>query len=144
MPAGCGFAGHVTGAAMDEGLLLLTAGWRETIRFIPPINVSQADVATALDMLTRAFDRAVATWKGPPPLPRGGQLAESGRGRLGGAAGPKEWGVDSRARAFRVSPNAGDAAAGAWPRLTALIERATVCRTSRRTPAPPLSCANSR
>ena len=75
MPAGCGFAGHVTGAAMDEGLLLLTAGWRETIRFIPPINVSQADVATALDMLTRAFDRAVATWKGPPPLPRGGQLA---------------------------------------------------------------------
>ena len=67
MPAGCGFAGHVTGAAMDEGLLLLTAGWRETIRFIPPINVSEAEMDTALAMLGRAFDRAVATWKGPAP-----------------------------------------------------------------------------
>ena len=29
---GSGFAGNVTAACMDEGLLLLTTGWRETIR----------------------------------------------------------------------------------------------------------------
>ena len=65
-PPGSGFAGHLTGAAFDEGLLLLTAGWRETIRLIPPINVSQEDMATGIDMLARATQRALDTWAGPP------------------------------------------------------------------------------
>lgn len=44
-PAGSGFAAAVTAEAMNQGLLLLTTGWRETIRFIPPLIVSQAEMA---------------------------------------------------------------------------------------------------
>ena len=47
-PVGSGVAGAVTAAAMDEGLLLLTTGWRETIRFIPPLIISAAEVDDAL------------------------------------------------------------------------------------------------
>jgi 4-aminobutyrate aminotransferase-like enzyme len=70
MPAGCGFAGHVTAAAMEEGVLLLTAGWRETIRVIPPLVISEAETELALGAMERALDKAVRTWKGPAPLPR--------------------------------------------------------------------------
>lgn len=44
-PAGSGFAGAVTAEAMRHGLLLLTTGWRETIRFIPPLVVSEFEMA---------------------------------------------------------------------------------------------------
>lgn len=69
---GCGFAGAVTAAAMDEGLLLLTAGWRESIRFIPPLNISAEDMGAAVDRLAAAVDRTVKGWRGPPLGARSG------------------------------------------------------------------------
>jgi 4-aminobutyrate aminotransferase len=69
MPYGSGFAGHVTACAMEEGLMLLTAGWREVIRFIPPLVITEAEMDTALGMLERGYDKAVKTWKGPQPTP---------------------------------------------------------------------------
>ena len=66
-PAGSGFAGAVTAAAMARGLLLLTTGWRETIRFIPPLVVTEAEVDTALEAFGGALEATLAAWKGPPP-----------------------------------------------------------------------------
>jgi 4-aminobutyrate aminotransferase len=65
-PAGSGFAGAVTAAAMEQGLLLLTTGWRETIRFIPPLVVSEQEMAQGLEMLGCAMDKVVREWKGAP------------------------------------------------------------------------------
>jgi acetylornithine/succinyldiaminopimelate/putrescine aminotransferase len=45
-------------------------GWRETIRFIPPLVITEEEMSTAIGMVERALDKAVATWKGPAPLPR--------------------------------------------------------------------------
>lgn len=67
-PAGSGFASHVTAACMEHGLLLLTTGWRETIRFIPPIVISKGEMDTALDMFEKGFKDALASWKGPKPV----------------------------------------------------------------------------
>jgi 4-aminobutyrate aminotransferase-like enzyme len=66
-PAGSGFAGAVTAAAMDAGLLLLTTGWRETIRFIPALVVSEQEMATALGMFALALEKTVASWQGAQP-----------------------------------------------------------------------------
>ena len=65
-PAGSGFAGAVTVAAMERGLLLLTTGWRETIRFIPPIIVSEAEVTIALATFGEALADVLKDWKAPP------------------------------------------------------------------------------
>jgi 4-aminobutyrate aminotransferase len=67
-PAGSGFASAVTSAAMDRGLLLLTTGWRETIRFIPPLTVSEAEVETALQAFGDALAHVLGVWKSPAPV----------------------------------------------------------------------------
>lgn len=46
-----GVASKVTKAAGKHGMLLLSAGARETIRLLPPLNVSEAEVAEALHKL---------------------------------------------------------------------------------------------
>ena len=45
---------------MDEGLLLLTTGWRETIHFIPPLVISAAEVDDALARFGVALRRVLA------------------------------------------------------------------------------------
>jgi 4-aminobutyrate aminotransferase len=67
-PPGSGIAGAVTAAAMDEGLLLLTTGWRETIRFIPPLVITEKEVDTALEMFAKAVKKTVATWTASKPV----------------------------------------------------------------------------
>ena len=66
-PAGSGFAGAVTQAAMERsGLLLLTTGWRETIRFIPPLVITKEEVDTALEAVGDAMEHVIQGWKAPP------------------------------------------------------------------------------
>ena len=67
-PAGSGFAAAVTAACMEHGLLLLTTGWRETIRFIPPLVASELEMAQALDMFERGLGDVVKAWKGEPGM----------------------------------------------------------------------------
>jgi len=62
---GSGVAGAVTAACMDEGLLLLTTGWRETIRFIPPLVITEAEVDDALARFERGLRKALANVKPP-------------------------------------------------------------------------------
>ncbi len=65
-PPGSGFAGAVTAAAMERGLLLLTTGWRETIRFIPPLIVSEKEINTALEIFGDSLATVIKEWKAPP------------------------------------------------------------------------------
>lgn len=50
-PVGSGFAGAVTAEAMDRGVLFFTTGWRETIRLIPPLIITQQQCEEALAVL---------------------------------------------------------------------------------------------
>ena len=67
-PAASGFASAVTAACMDHGLLLLTTGWRETIRFIPPLVATEAEMATALEIFERGLGDVVKGWRGAPGM----------------------------------------------------------------------------
>jgi 4-aminobutyrate aminotransferase len=59
---GSGFASAVTAACMEKGLLLLTTGWRETIRFIPPLIVSSSEMDQALDIFESALLETISGW----------------------------------------------------------------------------------
>lgn len=51
-------ASAIATAARDEGLLINTAGGN-TLRFVPPLIITDADVDEALDRLERAFEKVV-------------------------------------------------------------------------------------
>jgi 4-aminobutyrate aminotransferase len=55
-----GFAGAVTAEAMERGLLLFTTGWRETIRLIPALIVTQQECDTALQVIEASIAAAAA------------------------------------------------------------------------------------
>lgn len=58
--AECGeAAGDIADACRHEGLLINTAGG-DTLRFVPPLVISEADVEEAVERLGRAFER----WNG--------------------------------------------------------------------------------
>lgn len=67
-PPGSGIAGAVTQHAMNHGLLLLTTGWRETIRFIPPLIVTEKEMDHALTAFEAGLKDAITSWKGPAKL----------------------------------------------------------------------------
>ncbi len=54
-PARAGAAASVTQAAGKHGMLLLTAGARETVRFLPPLNVSEGEIDEALDTFEKSL-----------------------------------------------------------------------------------------
>eukprot|EP00884_Botryococcus_braunii_P016731 jgi/Botrbrau1/3741/Bobra.0363s0020.1 len=51
LTAPAGVATAVSRAALDRNMLLLTAGARETVRFLPPLTVSAAEINEALEKL---------------------------------------------------------------------------------------------
>ena len=51
-----GTSGKVTSAAIANGLLLMTTGPHETIRFMPPLNVTAGQIQDALTILKKALD----------------------------------------------------------------------------------------
>lgn len=52
-----GAATAVVGAAMEEGLMLMTAGARETVRFLPPLVVSEAEVEEGVGKFEKALGK---------------------------------------------------------------------------------------
>ena len=48
---------QVCNAAFEEQLLLITAGSRATIRFLPPLSITSAEVDEALGKLERAIGK---------------------------------------------------------------------------------------
>ncbi|KAF0852749.1 mitochondrial 4-aminobutyrate transaminase (alanine-glyoxylate aminotransferase (AGAT)) [Andalucia godoyi] len=52
-----GCAGKVTSAALEDGLMLMTAGSRETIRLMPPLVLSEPDMSLALSIIEKSMSR---------------------------------------------------------------------------------------
>ena len=58
-----GSAGVVSKECMKEGLLLLTAGVYESLRFIPPLTVSEKEIAEGLEKFEKVLKRTIGTKK---------------------------------------------------------------------------------
>ena len=52
-------ASRVTKRCIEKGMLLLTTSVYEVIRFIPPLNISQADMKKGCDIFVEALDEIV-------------------------------------------------------------------------------------
>ena len=55
IPAKPGVASAVAAAAGERGMILMTAGARESVRFLPPLTVSAAEVDEALGIFEKAL-----------------------------------------------------------------------------------------
>lgn len=53
-PQGSGVAGAVTQACLRRGMILLVCSSYETVRFIPPLNVSEAEMDEGLGIFEDA------------------------------------------------------------------------------------------
>ena len=62
-PSLAGFAGDVTKACGDRGMLALTAGVHETVRLIPPLTIDEGDLAEGLSIFAESVE-AVAAARG--------------------------------------------------------------------------------
>jgi acetylornithine/N-succinyldiaminopimelate aminotransferase len=63
-PDVAGRAAEILDAAAEHGLLLLQAG-PDVLRFVPPLTITDAELADGLDRL----GRALAAWRAGPPAP---------------------------------------------------------------------------
>jgi 4-aminobutyrate aminotransferase len=54
-----GLAARVARRCMDKGLLILTTSIYEVIRFIPPLNISQADLGKGCEIFAAAVKDVV-------------------------------------------------------------------------------------
>lgn len=54
-----GLAARVARRCMDKGLLILTTSIYEVIRFIPPLNISQADLGKGCEIFAAAVKEVV-------------------------------------------------------------------------------------
>ncbi|KAH0827206.1 4-aminobutyrate transaminase [Fonsecaea monophora] len=58
--SGKGFASKVQARCMDKGMLILTTSIYDTLRFIPPLNISEQDMAKGLGILREAIEEVAA------------------------------------------------------------------------------------
>jgi 4-aminobutyrate aminotransferase len=56
-----GFASKVSQACLKRKMFILTTSVFETLRFIPPINISAADLQTGLGIFTSALEEVIST-----------------------------------------------------------------------------------
>ena len=54
-----GFASRVSKKCLEKGMFLLTTSVYETVRFIPPLNISQEDLATGCKIFNEAVEEVV-------------------------------------------------------------------------------------
>jgi len=54
-----GFAGKVAKEGLSRGIILLTTGIYETLRFIPPLNVSSDEIKHGLVLIEEAVNSAI-------------------------------------------------------------------------------------
>jgi 4-aminobutyrate aminotransferase len=75
-----GGAARISEACFERGLLLLPTGHRETLRFVPPLVVTEAEVDECLEVVADALDEVLGPAARTPAAP------EEERGGVGGAA----------------------------------------------------------
>ncbi|OAL33168.1 4-aminobutyrate transaminase [Fonsecaea nubica] len=73
--SGKGLASKVQARCMDKGMLILTTSIYDTLRFIPPLNISEADMAKGLGILREAIEE-VAAGEQPRETGTNGQAPE--------------------------------------------------------------------
>jgi 4-aminobutyrate aminotransferase len=57
--SGAGMAARVAKKCIERGMLILTTSVYEVVRFIPPLNISKADLAKGADIFRAAVDEVV-------------------------------------------------------------------------------------
>jgi len=55
-----GIASEVTKACGRHGMLLMSAGARESLRFLPPLTITEGEVSAALDIFSKALDEVLS------------------------------------------------------------------------------------
>lgn len=52
-------ASRVAKRCLEKGMLILTASVYEVVRFIPPLNISEEEMATGIEIFTQAIEEVV-------------------------------------------------------------------------------------
>jgi 4-aminobutyrate aminotransferase len=72
---GKGYASKIQAKCMEKDMLLLTTSIYDTIRFIPPLNITKEDMAAGIKIITEAI-KEVAAGDDPPETATKGQAPE--------------------------------------------------------------------
>ncbi|KUJ11897.1 4-aminobutyrate aminotransferase [Mollisia scopiformis] len=72
---GKGYASKIQAKCMEKDMLLLTTSIYDTLRFIPPLNITKEDMARGIQIITEAIDE-VAAGEDPPETKTKGQALE--------------------------------------------------------------------
>jgi len=54
-----GLSNKITKQGFEEGLLLLACSVYDTVRFIPPLNVSASEIDSGLKLFEKALEKSV-------------------------------------------------------------------------------------
>jgi len=57
------FASKIAKQCIKDGMLILTTGAYQTIRFIPPLNVSSKEIQSALEIFESSFEKVISESK---------------------------------------------------------------------------------
>jgi 4-aminobutyrate aminotransferase len=72
---GKGYASKIQAKCMEKDMLLLTTSIYDTLRFIPPLNITKKDMAEGCRIIGEAIEE-VAAEEDPPETPTKGQAPE--------------------------------------------------------------------
>ncbi len=73
--SGKGYASKIQAKCMEKDMLLLTTSIYDTLRFIPPLNITKEDMAKGCQIIKEAIEE-VAAGEDPPERPTKGQALE--------------------------------------------------------------------
>lgn len=66
--AGKGYAAKIQAKCMEKDMLVLTTSIYDTLRFIPPLNITKEDMAKGCQILKEAIDDVARGEKPPEPF----------------------------------------------------------------------------
>jgi 4-aminobutyrate aminotransferase len=72
---GKGYASKIQAKCMEKDMLILTTSIYDTLRFIPPLNITKEDMARGCQIIRDAIEE-VAAGEDPPETPTKGQALE--------------------------------------------------------------------
>ncbi len=72
---GKGYASKIQAKCMEKDMLLLTTSIYDTLRFIPPLNITKEDMAEGIRIISESIEE-VAAGEDPPETPTKGQAPE--------------------------------------------------------------------
>lgn len=73
---GKGYASKIQAKCLQKDLLVLTTSIYDTLRFIPPLNISKEDMAKGCQIIKEAIHEVLAEGEDPPETPTKGQAPE--------------------------------------------------------------------